>query len=130
MKILEILPPLLLFFVILFGIGKLQFFKLSGVHTRFLQMSFILKKFAGIAMYLLYTYYYQIRQDADTFKYFDDSRILYEALWTKPSDFFKMIFSFGCENDYFFKTYYVKMNNWHLAYEFLVNYKINTNSIS
>jgi hypothetical protein len=68
-------------------------------------------------MYFLYTYYYPVRADADTFKYFDDSRILYEALWTKPADFFKMLFGIGCENDYFFKTYYVKMYNWYLAYD-------------
>lgn len=117
MKILEILPPLLLFAAILIGIGKLQFFKLSGVNTRFLQISFIVKTLAGIGMYFLYTYYYPVRADADTFKYFDDSRILYEALWTKPADFFKMLFGIGCENDYFFKTYYVKMYNWYLAYD-------------
>lgn len=117
MKILEVLPPLLLFAAILIGIGKLQFFKLSGVNTRFLQISFIVKTLAGIGMYFLYTYYYPVRADADTFKYFDDSRILYEALWTKPADFFKMLFGIGCENDYFFKTYYVKMYNWYLAYD-------------
>jgi hypothetical protein len=117
MKIFEIVPPLLLFAVILIGIGKLQFFKLSGVNTRFLQISFTVKTIAGIGMYFLYTYYYPVRADADTFKYFDDSRILYEALWTKPADFFKMLFGIGCENDYFFKTYYVKMYNWYLAYD-------------
>jgi hypothetical protein len=117
MKILEVLPPLLLFAAILIGIGKLQFFKLSGVNTRFLQISFTAKTLAGIGMYFLYTYYYPVRADADTFKYFDDSRILYEALWTKPADFFKMLFGIGCENDYFFKTYYVKMYNWYLAYD-------------
>jgi hypothetical protein len=117
MNFQELLPPLLLLVAILWMIGKLPYFSLSGVNSKWLQVAFLTKAIAGIGMFYLYTYYYPVRNDADTFKYFDDSKYLYDAFWSKPGDFFKMLFGIGCENDYFFKTYYVKMNNWYLAYD-------------
>jgi hypothetical protein len=113
----EFLPPILLLMAILWLIGRLPYFSIAGVAPKWLQIAFLIKVLAGIGMFYLYTYYYPVRTDADTFKYFDDSRSMYDALWTKPVDFFKMLFGVGCENDYFFKTYYVKMNNWYLAYD-------------
>jgi hypothetical protein len=117
MNFLEFLPPFLLLAAILWLIGRLPYFSLAGVATKWLQLAFLTKALAGIGMFYLYTYYYPVRNDADTFKYFDDSKHLYDAIWNEPGDFFKMLFGVGCENDYFFKTYYIKMNNWYLAYD-------------
>ncbi len=117
MNFQEFLPPFLLLLAILWMIGRLPYFSLSGVNSNWLQLAFLIKALAGMGMFYLYTYYYPVRNDADTFKYFDDSKYLYDAFWSKPGDFFKMLFGVGCENDYFFKTYYVKMNNWYLAYD-------------
>jgi len=113
----EFLPPILLLAAILWLIGRVPYFSLSGVAPKWLQLALLVKALAGIGMFYLYTYYYPIRNDADTFKYFDDSKHLYDAFWTKPIDFLKMLFGIGCENDYFLKTYYIKMNNWYLAYD-------------
>jgi hypothetical protein len=113
----EFLPPFLLLGAILWMIGRLPYFSIAGIQSKWLQLSFLLKAIAGMAMFYLYTYYYPIRNDADTFKYFDDSKYLYDAFWSKPGDFLKMLFGVGCDNDYFFKTYYFKMNNWFLAYD-------------
>jgi hypothetical protein len=107
--------PYLLF--LLFLIGKIPFIKESGIKTNALQFAFLAKVFCGFLVYLIYAYYYGNRIEADTFKYFDDSYYLYEALYTKPVDFFKMLFGINCEGSYFDHMYYDKMNNWYRAYE-------------
>jgi hypothetical protein len=107
--------PYLLF--LLFLIGKIPFIKESGIQTNALRFAFLAKVFCGFLVYLIYAYYYGNRIEADTFKYFDDSYYLYEALYTKPADFFKMLFGINCEGNYFDHLYYDKMNNWYRAYE-------------
>ena len=107
--------PYLLF--LLFLIGKIPFTKESGIKTNALRFAFLAKVFCGFLVYLIYAYYYGNRIEADTFKYFDDSYYLYEALYTKPADFFKMLFGINCDGSYFDHLYYDKMNNWYRAYE-------------
>lgn len=117
MHVFHYLWPLffILFFLLL--IGRLSYFKTAQFSTKSLQLAFLLKVICGVVIFLLYTYYYPIRKDADTFKYFDDSRILYESLWTKPLDFFKMLVGIDCEGDYYRINYFNKMNNWYRSYD-------------
>ena len=117
MQFLPILLPLAYLIFFLWVIGYLNYFKTVGFSKTALQFAFILKAFSGLVIYLIYTYYYPVRMEADTFKYFDDSKYLYEALWYKPIDFFKMLLGIDCENDYFLKHYYSKMFNWYRSYD-------------
>jgi hypothetical protein len=117
MQFLPILLPLAYLIFFLWVIGYLNYFKTAGFSKTALQFAFILKAFSGLVIYLIYTYYYPVRMEADTFKYFDDSKYLYEALWHKPIDFFKMLLGIDCENDYFLKHYYSKMFNWYRSYD-------------
>jgi len=98
-------------------IQKLPVFRTSGLSIRVLQFAFILRVISGFVVYWIYTFYYPVRMEADTYKYFDDSRFLYDALHHKPVDFFKMLFGIDCENKYFFDTYYTKMFNWYRSYD-------------
>lgn len=98
-------------------IGRMNYFKTSQLSPQALQVAFLLKVFCGVVIFLLYTYYYPIRKDADTFKYFDDSKYLYDALWTNPGDFFQMLFGINCEDEYFKSNYYSNMYNWYRAYD-------------
>jgi hypothetical protein len=107
--------PYLLF--LLFLIKKLSFFRNSGFQNYSLWFAFLVKVGCGLLVYVIYAFYYGNRLESDTFKYFDDSFYLYEALFTKPLDFFKMLFGIQCEGDYFDTNYYDKMNNWYRVYE-------------
>jgi hypothetical protein len=78
---------------------------------------FVLKITAGVVMYLLYTYYYTDRSTADIFKYFDDSKVMHDALFKNPVDFFRMIFSIGNDTPHFTEEYYKHMHNWFRIYE-------------
>ena len=104
-------------FFLLFLIGKIPFIKQAGFKPNALRFAFLAKVVCGFLVYLIYAYYYGNRIEADTFKYFDDSYYLYEALYSKPVDFFKMLFGINCDGTYFDQLYYDKMNNWYRAYE-------------
>ena len=117
MHVFHYLWPLFFILFFLWLIGRLNYFKTTQLSSQSLQIAFLLKVFSGVVIFLLYTYYYPVRRDADTFKYFDDSKYLYDALWTKPGDFFKMLFGINCENDYFKSNYYSNMYNWYRAYD-------------
>ena len=69
----------------------MNFFYAEGLSRTAISLFFILKIFAGLALWTLYTYYYPDRATADIFKYFDDSKIMYDALFEKPDDFQKFI---------------------------------------
>ncbi len=117
MQATSIILPLFYLAIFLLLIGKLNYFKTSGFSAISLQFAFLIKAFCGFAIYLIYTYYYPVRMEADTFKYFDDSKYLYYALWEHPLDYFKMLFGINCENDYFLKQYYSDMYNWYRSYD-------------
>jgi hypothetical protein len=117
MQFLNILLPLTYLAFFLWLIGKLNYFKTAGFSALSLQLAFLIKAFCGLVIYLIYTYYYPVRMEADTFKYFDDSKYLYNALWEHPLDYFKMLFGINCENDYFLKHYYSDMYNWYRSYD-------------
>lgn len=68
-------------------------------------------------MSLIYTYYYTDRNTADIFKYFDDSKIMFDALLKKPGDYISMLTGIGNDSQYFSDHYYKLMNNWYRVYE-------------
>lgn len=113
----DLLIILAYLFLLLWVISKWSFFKSSGIRTRILQSIFILKFLVGIALTSIYTTHYQKRNEADIFKYYDDAKVMYGSLKTTPTDYFKMLFSIDNDNDHFYYTYYVKMNNWDRKYD-------------
>ncbi|MFI5204075.1 MAG: hypothetical protein ACHQF2_06225, partial [Flavobacteriales bacterium] len=64
--------------------------------------------------------YYTDRSTADIYKYYDDARVMYNALWDQPEDYFRMVFGIGNDNDYFNGKYYSNMNHWFRVWETVV----------
>lgn len=93
------------------------FFKLADVKKIWVLSFFLLKIIAGLFLFWVYSSYYTQRETADIFKYFDDSKIMYDALWRKPADYFQMLFGINNDNPYFDTKYYMQMNNWYRVYE-------------
>ena len=67
---------------------------------------------AALCLYLIYTKYYRERHLADIFKFYDDSIILSESLFTNPIDYFKILLNLDFDKEYFENTYYINMNHW------------------
>lgn len=93
------------------------FFKFPDIKKLWVLSFFLLKIVASLFLFWVYSSYYTQRETADIFKYFDDSKIMYDALWSKPTDYFQMLFGINNDNPYFDTKYYMQMNNWYRVYE-------------
>lgn len=114
--LLEILLVAAYASLFIFLIAKMKFFECEGISRRAIQGVFILKILFGILLYLVYTFYYTDRSTADIYKYFDDSKVMFDALFTKPQDYFQMLFGIGNDTPYF-DIYYNQMNHWYREYD-------------
>jgi hypothetical protein len=99
----------------MFLISRVKFFRLKEIPVRFLWAGYFIKLLAGITVGLIYTYYYTDRLTADTFRLFDDSKIIFETFFTNQTDFFRMISGIGA-NSAELDGYYNAMNNWYDIY--------------
>jgi hypothetical protein len=113
---MEIALSGLYFCLFIWIIHRMKFFSMQEISPRGLSLIFGLKVMAGIALWWVYTYYYTDRSTADIYKYFDDSKVMYGALYTHPTDFLKMLFGIG-NNTSHFDVYYSQMHNWARQYE-------------
>ncbi len=113
---LEILLCILYVALFVFIIHKVRYFQLPGLSSKTIAIIFGIKVLFGAAMYFIYTHYYPDRNTADIFKYFDDSKVMYDAFWQSPGDFFQMLFGINNDNAHF-NSYYMQMNNWFREYE-------------
>jgi hypothetical protein len=113
---LEILLTVAYALLFIFLIRKLPFFRLQGIGSKALPAVFVLKIFAGLSMFVIYKYYYHDRSTADIFKYFDDSEVMYNALFKRPADFFQMLFGIGNDTPHF-ASYYNDMHFWVRKFE-------------
>lgn len=108
---MEILLIVTYTFLFLFIINKMRFFEVYGLSKKTISLLFILKIAFGILVWAIYTFYYTERATADIYKYFDDSKIMFDAIKTKPLDFFKMLFGIGNSAPEF-NRYYNEMHYW------------------
>ena len=81
-------------------------------------MAFLAKLFGALCLYYIYTEYYRVRQTADIFKFYDDSRELSAVFFSNPLDYFKIII--GYYEKEFFYDYFINMNHWDNSYESVI----------
>jgi len=108
---MEILLTITYSALFIFVIHKMDFFVVNGISKRMFSFLFLLKIAFGLILWAIYTFYYTDRATADIYKYFDDSKIIFETLKTKPLHFFQLLFGIG-NNSAEFDTYYSSMNYW------------------
>jgi hypothetical protein len=95
----------------IFLIYRLPFFEATGISKKSISFVFILKIVFGLLLWAIYTFYYPNRSTADIYKYFDDSKVMFDALKTAPVHYFKMLFGIG-NNTPEFDSYYSEMHYW------------------
>ena len=96
-------------------IKKSSFFKDEKLSFIFLTILFVLK----ILGLFLYVSIYSVNASAyifnsDTQSILHDSKIIYQSLFTKPKDFFEIIFGFHNKttSGYLYENYFSKMDKW------------------
>lgn len=92
-------------------IGRSSFFRDEVIDNRKFQWLFLIKILAGLGLFVIYTRFYSDRKYADIFRYYDDSRILFDSIRTHPYDFFRMITGYDSSSPELWQ-YYNEMNNW------------------
>lgn len=96
----------------LFLIQRMSYFNLPGLSRNLISAIFLIKLIAGLALYLLFTRFYTDRPNSDIFKYYDDSKVMFNALVTHPLDYLKMLTGIR-NNSPHFQIYYDQMFNWY-----------------
>jgi hypothetical protein len=95
----------------IFIIHRMRFFAVDGISKQTFSLLFILKICCGLLLWAIYTFYYTDRTTADIYKYFDDSKVISDALRTNPLDYFKLLTGIG-NNTPAFDHYYSEMHYW------------------
>lgn len=95
----------------------MSFFKKSGLKNGFLIAMLGIKFIVSLALFYIYTSHYPNRMEADIFKYFDDSEIVYASVYDSPVNFIKLMTEYDIDNKYFFENYLQHMNNWDRMYD-------------
>lgn len=98
-------------------IKHLPFFKKSGLKSSFLWIILGVKLIVSLGLFSIYTHYYPNRAEADIFKYFDDSEVVYSSVYDSPANFAQLFFEVDIDNEYFFDNYLQHMNNWDRMYD-------------
>ena len=94
-----------------FVIHKSAFFRIEGIPVWWLKAAFLVKIIFAILLGVIYSKYYTDRLTADTFKFFDDSKILYDLAFEHPLWFLQAVFGINDQASYLM-PYYDTMHNW------------------
>lgn len=105
-------------FLFAFLISRGSFFRCPGLSLKQLQVAFGIKIAAGLVLGYIYTYHYPDRLKADTLKFFDDSKVIFDLLKTHPIQFLKIFTGIDAASPELTPTY-MQLNSW--MYEEFLN---------
>lgn len=98
-------------FLFYYIIHKNKFFKTDSIAAWLPGVFFLLKCLSGILLGLIYTRYYTNHNDTDTFKFFTDSKIMFDSIYSHPHDFVRMFTGIDGKAPELY-PYYIKMDSW------------------
>jgi hypothetical protein len=118
--VLDIALGILFFLIFLLIVIKSPFFSSQYVSKRIILLSYAFRILACILFYVVYTYYYTDRAEADMYRYFDDGKIMYSALSEQPLAYVKMLTGIGDKSQAISDNYYMAMNTWYKSFDNVV----------
>ncbi|MFH2095571.1 MAG: glycosyltransferase family 39 protein, partial [Bacteroidota bacterium] len=89
----------------------MKFFRIENTFRLVMPILFMLKVISGIAMTLIYTYYYTDTDNSDLYKYYNDGKIIFSALSDNPLDYLRMVTGIDANSEHL-RNYYLSMENW------------------
>jgi hypothetical protein len=113
---IEVFLTAIYIFLFIIIINKNKLFNINGISQKTITVVFILKIISGLILWWIYTFYYTDRIRADIYKYFDDSKALYNLLFEDPLAFLQILFGINSDPE---KYHYVfdRMYNWYSPFE-------------
>ena len=78
-----------------------------------------MKVIAGSILWYIYTYYYTERSTSDAFRFFDDAKVVHQALFEDPVSYFKLLFGYDL-NDPSLQKYILRTFNWEKEYNYFL----------
>lgn len=116
---------ILLYFFWLYFLVKIvrqhYFFRSSGVSPNALTTFFLFKVLAGIALTLLYTYYYTDKTKSDIWRYFSDSVIISKLFFSHTKVWLQVISGWGLNEPEVFRHILNTQNFSHPESDFVTN---------
>jgi len=103
---------ILLLFLAVFLIYRLNFFKTSDIPFKYLSLAYILKILVGVVFIWLYTYHYSNRSQADVFKYFDDGKVLFDVSKVSTKDYLQLSTGISSHTEELTKVYLSESRFW------------------
>lgn len=101
-------------FVVL--ILRWRFFQLTGIPRRYILMVFALKLLCGFALALLYSEHYSDRSTGDTYRFFDDAKVIYDSGSEGWDVYAKLLTGIGMEEDEQAMAAYSEMTHLERSY--------------
>lgn len=86
---------LILVLLTLLCIPRITLFKSDVIKSRYFQIAYVLKIISGLIFIYIYSSYYQNRNEADVFKYFDDAKHIDRVKAQSSSDYWDLITGTG-----------------------------------
>jgi len=96
-------------------IHKSSFFREENLSRGLPLAFFLMKLLMGATIAALYTFYYTDRASADIYKYFDDSKVLYDCLIHHPGTFIDILLDQNL-HDPKTMSYELQMMHWNLGH--------------
>jgi len=82
------------FGLLVFIINRVSFFRFKSLPSWVPSVIFSLKVAAGFALFYIYTFYYTDHEHSDTWKYFDDAKMIYSWSLSEPDVFWKFFLGY------------------------------------
>jgi len=85
---------------------KWKYFEVKGISRRYLLLAFALKLCFGFLLGWIYTDHYTDRKTGDTYRFFDDARIIHDSADEGFGVYLKLLTGIGMEEDELAMKYY------------------------
>jgi len=97
-------------------ITKWSAFQVNGIPRRYVLIVFALKLAFGILLGWIYTDHYTNRKTGDTFRFFDDAKIIYDSADEGVDIYLKLLTGIGMEEDDRAMKYYFEMTHMERSF--------------
>ena len=109
------LVGIVLIAVVFFWFHKIPFVQTTQLTKSILRLAFGFRILCAVAITTVYTFIYPIRSEADTFKFYDDSKLIYEEFKHHPSEVILLLLPFRETHNTQEKAITEQLNVWNRA---------------